>query len=135
MRRCLVQMHGRRENVFVGAVIADFSQQKEIAVREKLLQFVGERLARNIAEILEEGAVARDDDALKGNGLLRLLESRVEDLHGFLPLRVQAALRFLEVIVEGRAGAVDVLVAVLARGALRLRADLPEVSLGKLFNS
>ena len=135
VRRGLVEMHCRGENVCVGAVIADLPQQKEIAVREKLLQFVWEGLARDIAEILEKRLVARDDDALKGNGLLGLLESRVEGLHGFLPLRVETSLRLLEVIVEGRAGAVDVLVAVLARGALRFRADLPEVSLGKLFDS
>ena len=104
-------------------------------MRKALLQVGGEGLARDIAEILEKRLVARDDDALKGYGLLRLLESRVESLHGFLPLRVQAAFRLLEVIVEGRAVAVDVLVAVLASGALRLRADLPEVSLGKLVNS
>ena len=97
--------------------------------------FVGEGLARDIAEILEEGAVARDDDALEGNGLFRLLEGRVEGLYRSLPLCGEAAFRLLEVVVEGRAGAVDVLVAVLARGAFRLRADLPEVSLGKLFDS
>lgn len=135
MRRRLVEMHGRRENILVGAVIADLPQQKEVAVRKELLQFVGEGLARDIAEILEERLVARDDDALEGNGLLRLLEGGVEGLHGFLPLRVETSLRLLEVIVEGRAVAVDVLVAVLASGALRLRADLPEVSLGKLVNS
>ena len=135
MRRRLVEVDGSGEDVRVGAVIADLPQQKKVAVREELLQRVGEGLARNIAEILEERAVARNDDALEGDGFFRLLEGRVEGLHSFLPLRVQTALRFLEVVVEGRAVAVDVLVAVLARGALRLRADLPEVSLGKLFDS
>ena len=116
-------------------MIADLPQQKEVAVREEFLEFVGEGLARNVAVRLKKGAVARDDDALEGNRFLRFLEGRVEGLHSFLPLRVETALRLLEVVVEGSSCGVDVLVAVLACGALRLRADLSEVALGKLFNS
>ena len=78
---------------------------------------------------LKESLVARDDDALEGDGFLRLLEGRVEALHRLLPLRVEAAFRFFEIIVERRALAVDVLVAVMLCRTLRLRADFPEIAL------
>ena len=129
MRRGLIQMHGRRQDILVAAVIADLPFQKGVAVREKLLQFQREGLARNIAVFLKECLVARDDDALEGDGLLCLLEGRIEVLHRLLPLRVEAALRFFEIVVERRAFAVDVLVAVMLCRALRLRTDLPEIAL------
>ena len=76
----------------------------------------------------KECFVARDNDALEGNGLLCLLEGRIEALHHLLPLRVEAAFRFFEIVVERRALAVDVLVTMALCRALRLRADFSEVA-------
>ena len=122
-------MHGRRQDILIGAVIADLPFQKGVTVRKELLQFWRKGLTGNIAVFLKECLVARDDDALKGNGLLCLLEGRVEVLHRLLPLRVEAALRFFEIVVERRAFTVDVLVAVMLCRALRFRTDLPEITL------
>ena len=122
-------MHGGRQDILVAAVIADLPFQKGVTVREKLLQFQREGLARNIAVLFKESLVARDNDALEGDGLLCLLEGRVEVLHRLLPLRVEAAFRFFEIVVERRALAVDVLIAVTLCRALRLRTDLPEIAL------
>ena len=122
-------MNDRRQDIFIRAVIADLPFQKGVTVRKELLQFQREGFAGNIAALLKESLVARDDDAFEGNGLLRLLEGRVEGFHRLLPLRVETALRFFEIVVERRALAVDVLIAVALRGAFRLRADLPEIAL------
>ena len=129
MRRGLVQMHGSRQDIPIGTVIADLAFQKGVTVRKELLQFQREGLARNIAVLFKESLVARDNDALEGDGLLCLLEGRVEGLHRLLPLRVEAAFRFFEIVVERRALAVDVLVAVALCRAFRLRTDLPEIAL------
>ena len=77
----------------------------------------------------KECFVACDDDTLEGDGLLCFLEGCIEALHRLLPLRVEASLRFFEIVVERRAIAVDVLVAVMLCRALRLRTDLPEIAL------
>ena len=122
-------MHGGRQDILVAAVIADLPFQKGVTVREKLLQFQREGLARNIAVLFKESLVARDDDALEGDGLLCFLEGCVEGFHCLLPLRVEATLRFFEIVVERRALAVDVLVAVMLCRAFRLRTDFPEIAL------
>ena len=129
VRRGLVQMHGSRQDIPIGTVIADLPFQKGVTVRKELLQFQREGLAGNIAAFFKESLVARDNDALEGDGLLCLLEGRVEVLHRLLPLRVEAAFRFFEIVVERRALAVDVLIAVTLCCALRLRTDLPEIAL------
>ena len=82
----------------------------------------------------KECFVACDDDTLEGDGLLCFLEGCVEGFHWLLPLRVEAALRFFEILVERRALVVDVLVAMAASSALRLRTDLPEVSFRKFLD-
>ena len=122
-------MHGRRQDILIGAVIADLPFQKGVAVRKELLQFQWEGLTGNIAALFKKSFVTRDNDALEGDGLLCFLEGRVEVLHRLLPLRVEAAFRFFEIVVERRALAVDVLVAVMLCRTLRLRTDLPEIAL------
>ena len=121
-------MHDRRQNIFVRSVVTDLPQNKSITVRKELLQFSRQRLSGNIAALLKEVFVARDDDALKSNGLFCFLETRAEILHRLFPLRNQTAVRFFEIIVERRALPVDVLVAMLFCGALCLRSDLSEAS-------
>ena len=122
-------MHGCRQDILIGAVIADLPFQKGVAVRKELLQFQWEGLTGNIAALFKKSLVARDNDALEGDGFLCFLKGRVEALHRLLPLRVEAAFRFFEIIVERRALAVDVLVAMAAGSTLRLRTDLPEIAL------
>ena len=77
VRRGLVQMHGSRQDIPIGTVIADLAFQKGVTVRKELLQFQREGLAGNIAAFLEESLVARDNDALEGDGFLCFLKGRV----------------------------------------------------------
>ena len=115
-------------------MIADFAQNKSITIAKELFDRIGSWAASNPTQLFKERGIARDNDTLEGYRLFGFLERNTKVFDYLFPLRRKSAVRFFEIVVERRALAVDVLVAVMPCRALCLRADLPKITLGKFLD-